>query len=134
MSSIIAHDVFQRKLDTIFLDVPGVTGIADGMVIFGKTDQEHDGNLIHLLDVCRNNNLTLNLDKMQFRFPKVSFFAHTWSNKGLSANPKKIEAMRRMEIPQDVETIISFLRMVNYLNRFSPHLAELRDPLREIYM
>ena len=42
MGSIVAQDVFQRKLDVIFLDVPGVTGIADDMVIYGRTDLEHD--------------------------------------------------------------------------------------------
>ena len=44
IGSIVAQDVFQRKLDAIFLDVSGITGIADDMVVFGKTDQEHDGN------------------------------------------------------------------------------------------
>ena len=132
MGSIVAQDVFQRKLDAIFLDVPGVTGIANDMIIYGKTDQEHDGNLLHFLEVCRNNNLTLNPDKMQFKLPKVSSFGHTWSDKGLSADPKKIEAMKRMEIPQDVETMRSFFGMINYLNRFSPCLAESSNPLREI--
>ena len=132
MGSIIAQDVFQRKLDAIFLSVPGVTGIANDMIIYGKTNHEHDGNLLNFLEVCRKNNLTLNPDKMQFRLPKVSFFGHTWSDKGLSANPKKIEAVKRMELPQDVETMRSFLRLINYLNWFSPHLAELSDPLREI--
>ena len=132
MGSIVAQDVFQRKLDSIFLDIPGVTGIADDMIIYGRDDQEHDGNLLNFLEVCRNNNLTLNAEKMQFRLPKVSFFGHTWSDKGLSPDPKKIEAVKRMEMPQDVETMRSFLGLVNYLNRFSPHLAELSDPLREI--
>ena len=133
MGSIIAQDVFQRKLDVIFLSVPGVTGIADDMIIYGKTNHEHDGNLLNFLEVCRKKNLTLNPDKMQFRLPKVSFFGHTWSDKGLSADPKKIEAVKRMELPQDVETMRSFLGLVNYLNWFSPHvLAELSDPLREI--
>ena len=132
MGSIIAQDVFQRKLDAIFLSVPGVTGIADDMIIYGKTNHEHDGNLLNFLEVCRKNNLTLNPDKMQFRLPKVSFFGHTWSDKGLSANPKKIEAVKRMELPQDVETMRSFLGLINYLNWFSPCLAELSDPLREI--
>ena len=116
MGSIIAQDVFQRKLDAIFLSVPGVTGIADDMIIYGKTDHEHDGNLLNFLEVCRKNNLTLNPDKMQFRLPKVSFFGHTWSDKGLSADPKKIEAVKRMELPQDVETMRSFLGLINYLN------------------
>ena len=40
--------------------------------------------------------------------------------------------MKRMELPQDMETVRSFLGLVNYLNRFSPHLAELSEPLRQI--
>ena len=132
MGSVVAQGIFQRKLDVIFLSVSSVTGIADDMIIYGKTDKKYDKHLLNFLKVCRKNNLSLNLDKMQFRLPKVSFFGHTWSDKGLSPDPKKIEAVKRMEIPQDVETMRSFLGLVNYLNRFSPCLAELSDPLREI--
>ena len=124
MGSIIAQDIFQRKLDGIFLDVPGVTGIADDMVIYGRSNLEHDKHLITFLDICRKNTLTLNPEKMQFRLPQVSFFGHQWSAKGLSPDPKKIAAVKRMDLPQDVETMRSFLRLVNYLNRFSPCLAE----------
>ena len=112
--------------------MPGVIGIADDMIIYRRDDQEHDGNLLNFLEVCRNNKLTLNAEKMQFRLPKVSFFGHTWGDKGLSPDPKKMEAVERMGIPQDVETMRSFLGLINYLIRFSPHLAELSNPLREI--
>ena len=132
MGSIVAQDVFQRKLDAIFLDIPGVTGIADDMVIYGKTDLEHDRHLINFLNICRKNTLMLNPDKMQFRLPQVSFFGHQWSAKGLSPDPKKVAAVKRMDLPEDVETMRSFLGLVNYLNRFSPHLAELSEPLREV--
>ena len=37
-----------------------------------------------------------------------------------------------MELPQDMQTMRSFLGLVNYLNRISPHLAELSEPLRQI--
>ena len=111
--SIFAQDVFQRKLNSIFFDVPGVIGIADDMIIYRRDDQEHDGNLLNFWEVCRNNYLALNAEKMQFRLPKVSFFGHTWSDKVLSTDPKKIEAVKRMEIPQDVETMRSFLGQVN---------------------
>ena len=69
---------------------------------------------------------------MQFRLPQVSFFGHQWSAKGLSPDPKKIAAVKRMELPQDVEMMRSFQGLVNYLNRFSLHLAELSEPLRQI--
>ena len=53
MGSIVAQDVFQRKLDAIFLSVPGVTGIADDMIIYGRNDQEHDEHLVNFLEVHR---------------------------------------------------------------------------------
>ena len=87
---------------------------------------------MNFLDVCRKNTLTLNPDKMQFRLPQVSFFGHQWSARGLSPDPKKIAAVKHMELPQDMEMMRSFLGLVNYLNRFSPRLAELSEPLRQI--
>ena len=102
------------------------------MIIYGRDDKKHDGNLLNFLEVCKKNNETLNSEKMQFRLPKVSFFRHTWNDKELSQDPKKIEALKKMEMSQDVEMMRSFLGLVNYLNRFRLHLAELSDPLREI--
>ena len=127
MGSIVAQDVFQRKLDAIFLSIPGVTGIADDMIIYGRTNQEHDQHLVNFLEVCRKNTLTLNPDKMQFRLPQVSFFGHQWSARDLSPDPKKIAAVKRMDLPQDVEMMRSFLGLVNYLNRFSPHFSRVKQ-------
>ena len=39
---IVAQDVFQRKCYRIFLSIPGVTRIADDMIIYGRNNQEHD--------------------------------------------------------------------------------------------
>ena len=75
MGTIIASEVFQRKLDSIFLGMQGVTGIADDMVIYGKTEEEHDKNLIHFLETARKNNIKLNKEKVQFK-REVSFFGH----------------------------------------------------------
>ena len=111
MGSIVAQDMFQRKLDAIFLDIPGVTGIADDMVIYGKTDLEHDRHLINFLNICRKNTLMLNPVQTSYRI---------------------MVAVKRMDLPEDVETMQSFLGLVNYLNRFSPHLAKLSEPLREV--
>ena len=68
MGSIVAQDVFQRKLNAIFLDIPGVTGIADDMVIYGKTDLEHDRHLINFLNICRKNTLMTKCNSGYHRF------------------------------------------------------------------
>ena len=76
IGSFVAQDMFQKKLDAIFLDAPGVIGIADDMIIYGRSYLENDKHLINFLEVCRKNTLTLNPDKMQFSLPQVSFFGH----------------------------------------------------------
>ena len=50
MGSKVASDIFQRMLDSVYIGLPGVTGIADDMVIFGRNEEEHDRNLILFLD------------------------------------------------------------------------------------
>ena len=137
MGSIVAQDMFQRKLDAIFLSIPGVTGIADDMIIYGKTNLEHDKHLINFLEVCRKNTLTLNPDKMQFRLPQVSFFGHQWSAKGLIPDPKKIPASEKNGITSgcgDDTPVFLGLKLLNLTSTdLVLHLAELSErPLRQI--
>ena len=65
MGTVVAQDIFQSKLDSIFIGMEGVTGIADDMVIAGRDEMEK----------CMSNNLTLNSEKIQFKQSQVSFKA-----------------------------------------------------------
>ena len=67
MGTVVASDVFQRKLDSVYIGLPGVTGITDDMIIYGKNEEEHDRNLIRFLKTTRKNGLRLNKDKLQFK-------------------------------------------------------------------
>ena len=91
---------FQSKLDAIFIGMEGVTGIADDMVITGKDEMKHDRNFLAFMEKCMENNLTLNLEKIQFKQTQVSFYGHCWSKHGISPDPKKIQALKHMEFPQ----------------------------------
>ena len=130
MGTVVAQDIFQSKLDAIFIGMEGVTGIADAMmVIAGKDEMEHDRNLLASMEKCMENNLTLNSEKIQFKQTQVSFYGHCWSKHGISPDPKKIQALKQMEFPLDKETMRSFLGMINYLNRYSALSAHLAAPL-----
>ena len=74
MGSKVASNIFQRMLDSVYIGLPGVTGIADDMVIFGRNEEEHDRNLILFLETTRKNGLILNKRKLQFKKEEVSFF------------------------------------------------------------
>ena len=111
MGTVVAQDIFQSKLDAIFIGMEGVTGIAD-MIIAGKDDMEHDRNFLAFMEKCMENNLTLNSEKIQFKQTQVSFYGHIWSEQGISPDPKKIQALKHMEFPPDKETMRSFLGMI----------------------
>ena len=120
---------FQSKLDSIFIGMEGVSGIADDMVIAGRDKMEHDRNFLAFIEKCMDNNLTFNSEKIQFKQTQVSFYGHCWPKHGISPDPKKIQVLNHMEFPLDKETIRSFLGMINYLNRYSALGAHLTAPL-----
>ena len=132
MGTIVAQDIFQSKLDAIFIGMEGVTGIADDMIIAGKDEMEHDRNFLAFMEKCMENNLTLNSEKIQFKQTQVSFYGHVWSEQGISPDTKKIQALKHMEFPPDKETMRSFLGMINYLNRYSALSAHLAAPLSSL--
>ena len=70
MGSKVASDIFQRMLDSVYIGLPGVTGIADDMVIFGRNEEEHDRNLILFLETTRKNGLVLNNKSFNLRRKK----------------------------------------------------------------
>ena len=129
MGTVVAQDIFQSKPHSIFISTEGVTGIADDMVIAGRDEMEHDKNFLAFMEKCMSNTLTLNLEKIQFKQIQVSFYGHCWSKHRISPDPKKIQALKHMELPPDKETMRSFLGMINYLNRYSALSAHLTGPL-----
>ena len=63
----MSQDVFQAKIDQTFEGCDSTIGIDDDIVIFGKSEQEHDNHLHGMLTRCRNTGLKLNPDKYNAR-------------------------------------------------------------------
>ena len=57
MGTVVAGDVFQRKLDEIYEGLSGVTGIADDIVIHGQNKEQHDRNFLCFLVETRKTGL-----------------------------------------------------------------------------
>ena len=59
--------MFQRKICKKFKELPKVFGIADNILIerYNGNDTGHDRTLYRVLQICRNENLKFNKDKLQ---------------------------------------------------------------------
>ena len=118
----MSQDVFQLRMDAILEQCPGVIGIHDDMVIFGVDQQDHDANLINLLNVCQKEGLVLNSKKLELQRERVTFFRAEYSAQGMHPDPKKVQGITKMTAPTDKQQLQSFLGMVNYMGTFIPNL------------
>ena len=130
MGLSLASDVFEQIIRDITKDLNGVLNIADDLLVYGSTIEEHDNNLKALLDRCRDVNLTLNPKKLRFKSNNVPFFCNIVTSKGIKPDPKKVEAIISWPTPTDVKELQSFLGAINYLSKFIPYLSTLRSTLQ----
>ena len=128
--AIWSQDVFQLWMDAILEQCPGVIGIYDDMVIFGVDQEDHDANLINLLNICQKEGLVLNSKKLELQRERVTFFRVEYSAQGMHPDPKKVQGIIEMTAPTDKQQQQSFLGMVNYMVTFIPNLSHHTEPLQ----
>ena len=95
----MSQDVFQMKTDLIMKRCPGVISIHDNIVVYDTSKEDHDANLINLLNVAQVEGLVLNSKKLELKHPRVSFFGAEYSVDGMHPCPKKIQGIAEMTPP-----------------------------------
>ena len=126
----MSQDVFQMKMDLIMEWCPGVISIHDDIVVYGVSEEDHDANLVNLLNVAQIEGLVLNSKKLELKRPRVSFFGAEYSADGMHPCPKKIQGITEMTPPMDKQQLASFIGMVTYMGNFVPHLSHHTEPLQ----
>ena len=127
-----AGDLFESVLRDLLLGLPGVKNIADNILVFGSTQEEHDANVIRFLERCLEINLHLNPDKVKINCSSVPFFGMVLTAGGIKPDPKKVETIKKWPIPQNITELQSFLGSVNYLSCYIPCLSQLCKPLQAL--
>ena len=97
-----------------------------------KTQQEHDERLYAVLERLAEVGLTLNKEKCAFSQKQVKFLGQILTAEGVQSDPDKVAAIIGMREPTSVKELRCFLGMVNQLSKFTPHLAEITKPLRDL--
>ncbi|TYK26964.1 pol protein [Cucumis melo var. makuwa] len=102
------HQVFKDFLDAF------VIVFIDDILIYSKTEAEHEEHLHQVLETLRSNKLYAKFSKCEFWLKNVTFLGHVVSSKGVSVDPAKIEAVTNWPRPSTVSEIRSFLGLQSY--------------------
>ncbi|KAL0540359.1 hypothetical protein IC582_024596 [Cucumis melo] len=122
----LMNKVFKDFLDTF------VIVFIDDILIYSKTEAEHEEHLHQVLETLRANKLYAKFSKCDFWLKKVSFLGHVVSSEGVSVDPANIEAITSWPRPSTVSEIRSFLGLAGYYRRFVENFSRIASPLSQL--
>ena len=104
----------------------------DDIIIFSDTKEEHLKRLEAVFQKLCAAGLKLKPSKCFFFKEEIEYLRHVVSGKGISTNPKKIEAVSKWPTPRTVYDVRSFLGFVGYYRRFIKNFSRITKPIREV--
>lgn len=125
-----APEIFQREMDRILGNLKGVKCFIDDILIFGKTQQEHDENLKNLLNKLKENNFKMNDEKCEYSKSSIDFLGHSIDENGLKASLSKVESIQSFRRPETLSEMKSFLGLLTFLSRFIRDMATKTEPFK----
>ncbi|CAJ2638227.1 unnamed protein product [Trifolium pratense] len=129
-----APGVFMEYMNRIFhsfLDRFVVVFI-DDILIYSKSEEEHEEHLRIVLQVLKEKKLYAKLSKCEFWMKEVSFLGHIISSGGIAVDPAKVDAVSQWGTPESVSEIRSFLGLAGYYRRFIEGFSKLALPLTKL--
>ena len=127
-----APEHFQRRMNQILAGMEGIVCLIDDILVYGRTQDEHDQRLLAVLKKIQDAGLTLNKDKCEFNTTSIKFLGQVVDSEGVKADPAKIRAILELKPPTNVKELRHLLGMANQLSKFSPNLAQETKPLRDL--
>ncbi|GFV17974.1 retrovirus-related Pol polyprotein from transposon 297 [Trichonephila clavipes] len=99
-----APATFERLMETV---LKGLTFEAcliylDGVIIGGRTFEEHLQNIRKVLSKLRDANLKLNASKCKFFQKEVNYLGHIISAEGVRTDPEKVSAVKNWKRPENL--------------------------------
>lgn len=126
-----ATGIFQRELEKVIGNIPGVVNFLDDIVISAPDMQIHNERLKCVLERLRLNGLRVNKKKCLFAENKIFYLGHILSHEGtfkLSENEKIID----FPIPTSVTEVKRFCGFVNFYGKFIENLSTKLYPIYKL--
>jgi hypothetical protein len=122
----LMNKVFMKYLDKF------VVVFIDDILIFSKTEEEHEKHLRMVLDKIRSNQLYAKFSKCEFWLTEVAFLGHVISAGGIAIDPSKVKDVLNWMPPTNALEIHSFLGLACYYRRFIKNFSKITKPMTRL--
>jgi hypothetical protein len=129
-----APGTFMQLMNETFADMldKSVLCFLDDILIFSRTEDEHEQHVRAVLRRLRERKLYAKLSKCEFFQKEVEFLGHRIGADGLRVSPDKISAVKDWPVPSSVTEVRSFLGLANFYRRFVNGYSRLALPMSEL--
>ncbi|WVZ94013.1 hypothetical protein U9M48_039957 [Paspalum notatum var. saurae] len=129
-----APTYFMHLMNRVFMDYLDkfIVVFIDDILIYSKTEEEHEVHLRLVLQRLREHKLYAKLKKCEFWIDEVPFLGHIISKGGIAVDPRKISAITNWEVPQTPKEVCGFLGLAGYYRRFIENFSKTAKPMTSL--
>ncbi|GBG69177.1 hypothetical protein CBR_g3877 [Chara braunii] len=126
-----APATFQSLMDKVFRHQINrfVVVYLDDILILSKSMEEHMRHLEEVMQILKDAQLHLNLEKSEFGRDSIIYLGHRLSVAGLEPEATKVEVIQKWPQPANVHELRSFFGLASYYRKFVPKFSIIARPL-----
>lgn len=122
----VMNDIFKpylRKFVLVFFD---------DILVYSRDEKEHQEHLKIVLQVLKAHRFYANEKKCAFGQRRIAYLGHVITKDGVSADPEKVEAMKKWPPPKNVTALRGFLGLTGYYSKFVLSYGRIARPMTEL--
>ena len=125
---------FERLMETVLAGLQWKFCLVylDDIIVNGATFEEHLMRLELVLQRLIDSGLKLKPKKCTLFQKQVEFLGYVISPAGVATDTRKIEAVEKWPVPQNVTEIKTFLGLCSYYRRFVKNFSKIAAPLYQL--
>ena len=123
---------FQRVIESVLQEIPGVITYLDDILVSGTTEKEHLKTLDQVFDRLERAGLRVHRDKCEFMVDSITYLGHQIDADGLHPLSDKVQAVKDAPSPRNVQELKAYLGLLTYYGKFLPDLSTVLAPLYKL--
>jgi len=129
-----APATFQEMMNHIFRDMIdlGLLAYIDDLLIYAKTEEEHDRIVKEVLQRLRTNRLAISPEKFVWKQLEVEFLGYVIGREGIKMSEEKVKGVLEWKSPASLTETQAFLGFANFYRRFIKDYSRVARPITEL--
>ncbi|WVZ80215.1 hypothetical protein U9M48_027708 [Paspalum notatum var. saurae] len=125
---------FMQLMNSVFMDYLDkfVVVFIDDILIYSKTEAEHEVHLRLVLQRLREHKLYAKFSKCEFLIDEVRFPGHFVSKGGIAVDPSKVSTVTNWKVPEIPKEVCGFLGLASYYRRFIKNFLKIAKPMTSL--